>query len=39
MNIPPLKSKIDSFIPLDKDPDYKPKQADQEKIKNYKTIE
>lgn len=38
MNIPPLKSKIDSFIPIDQDPDYKPKTADQERIKNYRSI-
>lgn len=35
---PPLKSKIDPFIPIEHDPDYKPKQADPEKIKNYKSI-
>jgi hypothetical protein len=39
MNIPPLKSKIDPFIPIDKDPDFKPKQADPERIKYYKSIE
>jgi len=36
---PPLRSKIDPFIPLDQDPDYKPKTADPEKIKNYKSID
>jgi CDGSH-type Zn-finger protein len=36
---PPLKTQIDPFIPLDQDPDYKPKQADPEKIKNYKSID
>jgi CDGSH-type Zn-finger protein len=36
---PPLKSKIDPFIPLALDPDYKPKTADPEKIKNYKSID
>jgi CDGSH iron-sulfur domain-containing protein 3 len=36
---PPLRSKIDPFIPLDQDPDYKPKTADAEKIKNYKSID
>jgi hypothetical protein len=39
MNIPPLKVKVDPFIPIDKDPDFKPKQADQERIKNYKYVE
>ena len=39
MNIPPLKSKIDPFIPLDQDPDYKPKGPDMDKIKNYKSVE
>ena len=35
---PPLKSKIEAFIPLDQDPDYKPKTADVEKIKSYKSV-
>ncbi len=39
MNIPPLKSKIDSFIPIEQDPDYKPKQPNLDKIKNYKSVE
>ncbi len=38
MNIPPLKSKIDPFIPIDKDPDFSPKQANMKKIKNYKQV-
>jgi CDGSH-type Zn-finger protein len=36
---PPLKSKIDPFIALDKDPDYKPKTANHDKIKNYKSVD
>jgi hypothetical protein len=39
MNIPPLKSKIDPFIPIDKDPDFKPKQPNFDIIKDYKSIE
>lgn len=39
MNYPPLSSKIDPFIPLNEDKDYKPKQPDMEKVKHYKTIE
>jgi hypothetical protein len=39
MNIPPLKSKIDQFIPIELDPDYKPKQPNLDKIKNYKIVE
>jgi len=38
-NYPPLRTKIDPFIPLDQDPDFKPKQADKEKIKNYKSVD
>ncbi len=38
MSIPPLTSKLDPFIPLNEDKDYKPKQADLEKIKNYKSV-
>jgi len=36
---PPLTSKIDAFIPLALDPDYKPKTGNPEKLKNYKDIE
>ena len=28
MSIPPLASKVEPFIPLKEDKDYKPKQAD-----------
>ena len=35
MNISPLKSKIDSFIPIEKDSDFKPKQPNYDKIKYY----
>ncbi len=38
MNIPPLKSKIDPFIPIDKDADFEPKQANIDKIKHYKQV-
>lgn len=36
---PPLSTKIDPFIPLEQDQDYKPKGPDFEKIKNYKSID
>jgi len=36
---PPLKSKIDPFIPLALDPEYKPRTADPEKIKGYVSLE
>jgi hypothetical protein len=39
MNIPPYSSKIDPFIPIEEDPDYKPKTANMDKIKHYKSVE
>lgn len=38
MSIPPLLSKVDPFIPLKEDKSYKPKEADLEKIRNYKQV-
>ena len=35
---PPLKTKIDSFIRIEDDSNFKPKLPDKEKIKNYKSI-
>jgi hypothetical protein len=36
---PPLASKIDAFIPLALDPDYRPKIGNPDKINNYISIE
>lgn len=36
---PPLRTKVDPFVALENDPDYKPKTADLEKIKNYKSVD
>lgn len=36
---PPLSSKIDPFIPLALDENYRPKTGDPEKLKHYKSIE
>jgi len=36
---PPLTSKIDPFIPLALDPDYKPKSGDPKKLSNYISVE
>jgi len=33
------RDQLDTFIPLKDDADYKPKQPDFEKIKNYKDVE
>jgi len=38
MDYPSLKHNQEVFVPLKDDPDYKPKQPDYEKIKNYKTV-
>lgn len=38
-NYPSLRDQVDPFIPIEKDLNYKPKQPDYEKIKNYKNIE
>ena len=38
MSLPPLKSKIDPFIPFGEDKAYKPKTADLEKIASYKNV-
>jgi hypothetical protein len=38
MSFPPLKSKIDPFIPFSEDKSYKPKTAEMEKIRKYKKV-
>jgi hypothetical protein len=38
MSFPTLASKVEPFIPLREDKDYKPKEADLEKIKNYRSV-
>jgi hypothetical protein len=39
MSYYPIRDQIDPFIPISEDSAYKPKQADYEKIKDYKDIE
>jgi len=34
-----IRDQIDPFVHLKDDPNYKPKTADHDKIKNYKNIE
>jgi hypothetical protein len=36
---PPIQDQIDPFVELRNDPNYKPKQADPIKIKDYKDVE
>ena len=38
MNYPSLRTKVDPFIRVEDDPNFKPKLPDHEKIKNYKSI-
>lgn len=36
---PPIKDQIDPFVDIKNDTNYKPKQPETDKIKNYKDVE